>query len=117
MPKIEPVGDERRRALALMPGLLNMLERIFPKTFDNTYRGLPLGLWIFAAVVFFKALQCVTSILLTRLVITRADGIPLGSFDMRGQEIVLGMFTLLGFYLLAVPVMSIIALFRYRAMV
>jgi hypothetical protein len=94
-----------------------MLERIFPKTFDNSYRGQPLGLWIFVLVVLFRAVQCVNSILLTRMVATGADGIPLDRFDAQGAETVLAMFALLGLYLLAVPVISAVALVRYRSMI
>jgi hypothetical protein len=94
-----------------------MLERIFPKTFDDSYRGHPFGLWIFAAVVLFKAVQCVNSILLTRMVATGADSIPLDRFDAAGAETVLAMFALLGLYLLAVPVMGAVALVRYRSMI
>src|SRR5436305_2110199 len=94
-----------------------MLGRIFPKVFDNTYRGHPLGLWLFAVIVLFRALQCVNSIFLTRLVMTSADGITLDRFDPQGAETVLAMFTLLGVYLLAVPSMSFVALIRYRSMI
>jgi hypothetical protein len=94
-----------------------MLERIFPKTFDNSYRGHPLGLWIFVVVVLFRAVQCVNSILLTRMVATGADGIPLDRFDAQGAKTVLAMFALLGLYSLAVPVISAVALVRYRSMI
>jgi len=94
-----------------------MFDRIFPRSFDNTYRGHPLGLWMFVVIVLFKALQCVNSIVLTRMVMTGADGIPLDRFDAAGAETMLALFTLLGLYLLAVPVVSLVALVRYRSMI
>jgi hypothetical protein len=94
-----------------------MLSRIFPKQFDNIYRGHWLGLWLFAAVVLVKALQGLNSIVMTRQVMTTADGIPLDSFNAAAAQAATGMFTLLGMYLLVLPLLSLVALVRYRSMI
>ncbi|HEY4115487.1 MAG TPA: hypothetical protein VGM17_15630 [Rhizomicrobium sp.] len=94
-----------------------MLERIFPKTFDNTYRGHWAGLVIFVLVVAVKALQCVETIFNTRNTAINADGIPIASFTPAGANTVLSMFALLGLYLLVIPAQSIVVLLRYRSMV
>lgn len=94
-----------------------MLDRIFPKSFDNGYRGHRLAIWIFGAIVLVKTMQGVNSIILTRLVATNADGIPLDSFNAAGVQTVLALFALLGFYLLVLPVLSVVVLIRYRAMI
>jgi hypothetical protein len=52
-----------------------------------------------------------------RLVATNADGIPLDSFNAAGAQTVLALFALLGFYLLVLPVQSVVVLIRYRAMI
>jgi hypothetical protein len=94
-----------------------MLDRIFPKQFDNAYRGHWLAIWIFVPVMLVKAIQGVNSILLTRRVMTTADGIPLDSFSTAGAEAAVAMFALLGFYLLILPLQSVVVLIRYRAMI
>lgn len=94
-----------------------MLNRIFPKTFDNSYRGHWLGIALFVPIVLGKAIQGVESIFNTRNVLVGADGIPLDRFDAAGAATVLAMFALLGFYLLILPLQSLVALIRYRAMI
>jgi hypothetical protein len=94
-----------------------MVDRLFPKSFDNVYRGHWLAIWIFGAVVLAKAMQGVNSIIMPRLVATNADGIPLDSFNAAGAQTVLALFALLGFYLLVLPVQSVVVLIRYRAMI
>lgn len=34
-----------------------MLNQLFPQRLDNTYRGQKTGLWVFALVMAFRALQ------------------------------------------------------------
>jgi hypothetical protein len=94
-----------------------MVDRLFPKSFDNMYRGHWLAIWIFGAVVLVKAMQGVNSIIMPRLVAMNADGIPLDSFNAAGAQTVLALFALLGFYLLVLPVQSVVVLIRYRAMI
>jgi len=94
-----------------------MLERIFPKQFDNTYRGHWLGLVIFVVVIALKAMQCIESVVNTRETAVRADGIDLASFSASGADTVLSMFALLGLYLLVIPAQSIVVLVRYRSMI
>ena len=94
-----------------------MLERIFPKQFDNTYRGHVAGLVIFVLVVALKALQCIETIFNTRHTAVNADGIPLSTFTPSGANTVLSMFALLGLYLLVIPAQSAVVLLRYRSMI
>ncbi len=94
-----------------------MLNRIFPKSFDNTFRGHWLSLWLLVPIVLIKALQGANSIVLTRSTAINADGIPLDSFPPVAAETVLSMFALLGFYLLLVPLQCFVVLLRYRSMI
>jgi hypothetical protein len=94
-----------------------MLDRIFPKQFDNAYRGHWLAIWIFVPVMLVKAIQGVNSVVMTRRVMTTADGIPLDSFNAAGAEAAVAMFALLGFYLLILPLQSVVVMIRYRAMI
>ncbi|HEY1962337.1 MAG TPA: hypothetical protein VGG69_07965 [Rhizomicrobium sp.] len=94
-----------------------MLERIFPKQFDNIYRGHWLGLVLFVLVIAVKALQGIESIVRTEHIMVSADGIPLGSFSAVATMVSIQMFALLGMYLLVIPLQSVVVLIRYRAMV
>jgi hypothetical protein len=94
-----------------------MLGRLFPRQIDNSYRGHPLGLWLFGLVVLVRLAMGLKSILSARETAAGADGIPLDSFSPGAQAEVLSMFALLGLYLLPLPVMGVIALIRYRAMI
>jgi hypothetical protein len=94
-----------------------MFSRIFPKQFDNTYHGRWLAVWIFVPVVLLKATQGVNSIIMTRQVMTTADGIPLDAYGAAGAEAAIAMFALLGLYLLILPFQSVVVLIRYRAMI
>ncbi|MFL5237617.1 MAG: hypothetical protein ACJ8EL_08440, partial [Rhizomicrobium sp.] len=90
-----------------------MLSRIFPKAFDNSYRGHWLGLALFGIVILLKAIQGVNSIIMTRKVMIGADGIPLDSFNPIAVNIAIQMFALLGMYLLVLPLIGALALVRY----
>src|ERR1051326_5686738 len=61
-----------------------MLNRIFPRQFDNDYRGHWLGIALFILVIALKAMQGVNSIIMTHQVMTTADGIPVDSY--RSEE-------------------------------
>src|SRR5438105_15455690 len=68
--RIRDGGVEGKRHSAQFRKGADMLDRLFPKTFDNTYRGHWLGIWIFTAVALVKAVQGVNSIIITRMVAT-----------------------------------------------
>jgi hypothetical protein len=94
-----------------------VLGRIFPKQFDNTYRGHWLGLVLFALIVVLKALQGFESVISPEFTMVRADGIPLDKFDALASSEVVLMFALLGTYLIVIPLQSVVVLIRYRSMV
>jgi hypothetical protein len=94
-----------------------MLERIFPKQFDNTYRGHRLGLLLFVPIMALKAVQGFNSVVWTHKVMVSADGIPVDSFAPAAAGEATQMFALLGMYLLLLPLLGAVALIRYRAMI
>jgi hypothetical protein len=94
-----------------------MLDRIFPKQFNNRYGGHWLGLALFVLVLVVKALQGVNSIIWTREIMASADGIPIDTFSPVAASNAILMFALLGMYLLVIPVQSVVVLIRYRSMV
>jgi hypothetical protein len=94
-----------------------MLDRVFPKQFDNTYRGHWLGPVLFALIVALKAIQGFNSMVWTHNIMVSADGIPVDSFGPVAASEASLMFALLGMYLLVLPLIGVVALIRYRAMI
>src|SRR5947209_1500726 len=94
-----------------------MLNRIFPKQFDNTYRGHWLALVLFVLIVALRAVQGFNSLIWTQQIMESADGIPVGTFGPVAASEAILIFALLGMHLLMLPLISAVALFRYRAMV
>lgn len=94
-----------------------MLNRIFPRQFDNAYRGHWLGLWLFVPVVLLKATQGAAVVFDTRNSLISADGIPLESYGAAAGETVVALSALVGFFLLSIAVLGAVALIRYRAMI
>lgn len=94
-----------------------MLMRIFPRQFDNSYRGHWLGIGMLGVVTVMKGLQGTVSVLDPRNVLTGADGIPLDSYGAAGTETVIALMALLGFCHLMIALQSAVVLVRYRAMI
>ena len=86
-----------------------MLSRIFPKTFDNNYRGRRPAIWLFAAAMLLTGLQGAFVIGMTRQTLPTADGISLDNLGATGTSLVvsltalLGLFTLVSYLFLYTP--------------
>ena len=94
-----------------------MLSRIFPKAFDNSYRGHWLGIWLFGLVVVVKLGQGANSLINPHLVMSSADGIPVDSFTGAAAATAIALFALLGLYALILPLLGVLVLIRYRTMI
>ena len=94
-----------------------MLQRIFPKQFDNNYRGLWTAVWLFVPLMLVKTLQGVESAINARETLVRADGIPVDQYASGAAETVVALFALLGMYVLIIPLQSLIVMVRYRSMI
>jgi hypothetical protein len=94
-----------------------MLDRIFPKQIDNNFHGRHLALWLFDFYLLVKLLQGTVSVFNTYTTATGADGIPLDSFGTAATQTVIQLFALLGLNLLVLPLLGVLALIRYRAMI
>lgn len=98
-----------------------MLNPIFPRQFDNVYRGSRIAIVLLAPVLLMKTLIGVNISGLnpwisTRFVIAKADGVPLDAFSPQAQEIVVFMSASWGLGLLLLCLLTLVALIRYRAM-
>lgn len=98
-----------------------MLSQLFPRQFDNNYRGSWLAIWLLAPVLLLKTLMGINVSGLnpwisSRFVMVKADGIPLDTFSREAQEISVFLFASWGLGLLLLCLFAATALFRYRAM-
>jgi hypothetical protein len=94
-----------------------MLNRIFPKMVDNTYRGHRLAIWLFALVVLMELSMGTNSIVNTRTVAMSADGIPLDQYGPGGADAVIAIFAIAGLFRVLLALLGVLVLLRYRAMI
>ena len=94
-----------------------MLGRIFPRQFDNAYRGHPAAIWLFIPLVIVRLLQGVNSIINTAMVATTADAIPLDRFTPDASASIVLLFALGALSFLLFALQGIVALVRYRSMI
>ena len=94
-----------------------MLNRIFPKQIDNSYRGHRLAIWLFALVVLMELSMGTNSIVNTRSVATSADGIPLDQYGAAGADAVTALFAIAGLFRVLIALQGVLVLIRYRAMI
>ena len=93
------------------------LARLFPRQIDNNFRGSRLALWLFGFFVLVKLAQGGESVFNAYATATNADGIPLASYGAAVAQTMVQMFALLGLNLMVLPLLGLVALVRYRAMV
>jgi hypothetical protein len=94
-----------------------MTSRIFPKSFDNHYRGNKIALWIFALITFINTGISAVAIFKSDGGAQSADGIPLDTFAPAAAQAVIGVVAFLGLANLLLCVLFILALIRYRSMI
>lgn len=94
-----------------------MLARIFPKQIDNAYRGYKTAILLLFLIAGLKATQGTMSMVRARETIMGADGIPLDTFSSDSADVIVRLFMLAGLNLLILPLLSLIAIVRYRAMI
>ena len=94
-----------------------MLDKLFPRRVDNSYRGHTLALWIFALVVLMKTGIGMGTIFNGRNAAISADGIPLDTFAPAGAQAFVAIFAAWGLAQATIGVMCAVVLVRYRALV
>ena len=94
-----------------------MLERLFPKTADNDYRGNRIALWVFVPIT-------VATLVRSGIHIFRADGgaqsiatIPLDTYSDPAATAVILVFALWGLSQLLLGLLYLVVLVRYRALI
>lgn len=94
-----------------------MLDRLLPRHPGEPYRGHVLALWLFGAFVLLKLAIGLISIFDGYAVASSADGIPLDAYAPAAARAVVTLIALVGVMHLALCLVSLLVLFRYRAMV
>ena len=94
-----------------------MLQRLFPPHADNRFQGLRPSLWLLGLLLFLKLLMSFNSIFNTESVAVGADGIPLASYGPDAAREVLMLFALMALGHLAITLIGLVVLIRYRALV
>lgn len=92
-----------------------MLNRLLPSSLDNHYSGHKAALWLFGIVTALRTVISVNSMLMTQVVATGPDGIPLQTFSPAAADTVLSLFALLGLASFTISIVLIAALIRYRS--
>lgn len=88
-----------------------------PRQADNDFHGYKAALWIFGLILLLRVVMSVNSIFNGHLVASSADGIPLDSYTPAGSRAVVALFATLGLSQLALCVVGILVLVRYRAII
>jgi hypothetical protein len=96
---------------------MSLAGRLFPEQADNRFEGLRPALWLLGLLIFVKLAMSVNSILNTEKIAGGADGIPLASFGPAGAREVLLLFALMALGHLALTLIALTVLVRYRALV
>lgn len=94
-----------------------MLSRLFPPVFDNIYRGHVVAIVLLVPILVMKLAMSSVAIFNARFGAETADGIPVGTFGVRGEQEFLELFTILGLAQFTLAAIAVIALIRYRAMI
>ncbi len=94
-----------------------MVERLLPRQIDNRFEGQRAALWLLGLLIAVKLAMSVNSILNTAKVAAGADGIKLGSFGPEAAREVLTLFALTALGQLALTLIALTVLIRWRAMV
>jgi hypothetical protein len=94
-----------------------MFEDMLPRSFDNSYRGQKLALWLFGLLVLMKSVIGLNSIFNGAGVMTTADGIALNTYPAAAAQNLVALWALLGLSHIFFALLCVIVLIRYRGMV
>jgi hypothetical protein len=94
-----------------------MLNRLFPRQFDNSYQGYSVAIWLLVPLVLVKLAMGANSLINTRMVAMGADKIPIDSFGPEGAATVIFLFRGWALGLLLLSLLGLVALIRYRSMI
>jgi len=94
-----------------------MFKAFLPQRVDNGYRGNKLAPCLFAVVVLLKVYVGFHSIFKGNVMARSGDGIPMGSLPSAGAQAVVSLYALWGLEQIAICVLCLLVLVRYRALI
>jgi hypothetical protein len=93
-----------------------IINKIFPETLNNDYKGYRLALYVFYALTIFTLWRSQHHLLAADGGAQSIASIPLDSFTNAGTAAVIGVFSLWGLSQLIISILYLIVGLRYRAM-
>ena len=93
-----------------------MLESIFPRHVDNTFRGHKLALWLFGFILLMKTAQGAAVLFGGASIVSSADGIPLDTYAVPAAQTIVSLWALLGLTRLLISLLCLLVLVRYRSL-
>jgi hypothetical protein len=94
-----------------------MLDRLFPITAANEYRGASTAKWVFAALTVLTIGRSLAHILLPDGGAQSIATIPLDDFTTNGAAAIIHVFALWGLSQLMFGLLYVVVLWRYRALI
>jgi hypothetical protein len=94
-----------------------VLEKIFPKTVDNHYRGLSIAKWVFVAMTVLTIARSLAHIFLSDGGAQSIATIPLSTFSSEAPAVIVGMFAQWGLMQLMFGLLYVLVLCRYQSMI
>jgi hypothetical protein len=94
-----------------------MLEKLFPKTVDNRYRGLPIAKWAFVAMTILTIVRSLAHIFLPDGGAQSIATIPLDAFSSDASTVIIGMFAQWGLTQLMFGLLYVLVLWRYQSLI
>jgi hypothetical protein len=92
-----------------------MFDKLFPRVFDNSYRGYKTALWLLGIVAALKLVQSGAIIFNGYSTVIGADGIPLDTYPAAASQTIVGLFGLISLWRLLFCLLSILVLVQYRS--
>lgn len=99
-----------------------MLNRLFPKHIDNDYRGHGIAIALLVLIVLLRLAGSVSAMggnpwVDNRFMLRTGNGIPLDTFSAEAADTVVFLFAISGLRYLALYLMGVVVLIRYRSMI
>ena len=94
-----------------------MLEKLFPKTVDNRYRGVPIAKWAFVAMTILTIVRSLAHIFLPDGGAQSIATIPLDAFSSDASTVIIGMFAQWGLTQLMFGLLYVLVLWRYQSLI
>jgi hypothetical protein len=92
-----------------------MFGSLFPRRFDNTYRGPWMALWLFIPALLLKAAIGANSLIMPRTIAVSADAFPLDAYGPGGADAVVAFFAVWGWEQVLLIALTVLVLVRYRS--